>query len=238
MRPWMAALGVSGPTRGTTGLGSWLRSSFHAASNGKRGEIDLFRALLQTFRIRKDALVEEFHGAKSHVIFDAKRGAGRPKPRCELADLLLIAYRASEPRSARLTWLQAKVTDSDLSCRRSMSSPPSFTGNLEQWDLLANRPLVRGPNRTFQPPDNLLSAAALPSVGSFGVFYPVGAGFEMAYFVADCLRPRQNNPSSSGTLQFLGPGPIRTVGPLCEVTSTCCLEASATPSKLVLSARR
>lgn len=208
-------------------LGIQLQQAFARSSQGVRGELGLFRALMSALTsLGGHALAEEYHGSKSHVVFQAIRGAGRTKPRCELADLLLITYRAGgSQRFVRITWLQAKVTGRNLGCQLSGGAGhrTSFSANLEQWDLLGHRPLVQGATPRFQPPSDLLSAATLPSVGSFGVFYPCGRGFDMAYFSADCLQPLRNNPGRSGTLGFIGSSATRVYGALVEATSACCL---------------
>lgn len=213
-----------------TYIGPQLESVFSAAiAKGPCHEIDLFRALLKAFAsLHGRAVGEEYHGAKSHVVFSAKRGAGRASPRCELADLLLLTFRAGDASSARLTWLQAKVTASAI-CHPHPTPTPSafrrisFGANLEQWDLLGHRPAIGGATTRFQPPADLLSAAILPSVGSFGVFYPQGSGFNMAYFVGDCLAPLHNNAGPSGTLCFHALGNTRRINNFDEATATCCL---------------
>ncbi len=211
-------------------IGHQLESSFSAASSGIRGEIDLFRALIKALvGLQGAAVAEEYHGAKSHVVFSAKRGAGRRYPRCELADLLLLTFRRGRGNaaSARMTWMQAKVSSSPLSLCHVKSVPNqsriAFGANLEQWDLLAHRPGIRGATSRFQPPTDLLSAAVLPSIGSFGVFYQQGSKFNMAYFVGDYLVPLNNHASRSGTLIFKHSSSIRKIGCFREATVTCCL---------------
>ena len=204
-------------------LGLQLQRSFANASNGHRGELCLFRALIAAFNsLGGVTRAKEYHGSVSHVTFSQQRGAGRQQPRCELADLLLVSYRPRRPSSVRMTWLQAKVSKRTLGCL--WPGIQSFPANLEQWDLLGHRPPIKGVSWSTPPPTDLLSAAVLPSVGSFGIFYPNNGFYDMAYVVGDWLVPLRNNPGRSGTLQFLNPPQLRTHGGYQEVTTACCLQ--------------
>lgn len=58
-----------------------------------------------------------------------------------ICDVLIISYPKGSPEKARITWNQAKVTSKNLP-HRDLNQ--RFKANLEQWDLLANRPLVSG----------------------------------------------------------------------------------------------
>ena len=209
--------------------GQALQRAFRAHSTGLRTEVPLFRALITAFAsLGSNALAKEYHGTRHQVIFDQVRGAGRAKPQCELCDLLLIHYPIGNPAKARLTWNQAKVTKKHLLPLLTSVGPDkgSFAANLEQWDLLANRPEVTGAYSTFSPPSGLLSAALLPSVGTFGVFYPNGIGYDFAYLVADILQPVNNHVRSSGTLYQSHPiSQIRVKDAYKEITGTGSLEA-------------
>ncbi|WP_205884493.1 hypothetical protein [Pseudomonas kribbensis] len=140
---------------------------------------------------------------------------------------MIIQYPDGDANSARVTFNQAKVTKNDLGCGRAKTTVgfESFSANLEQWDLLANRPPIRNATTKFYPPINLLSDAILNSVGTFGVFYPSGSSFNFAYYVASGLQPLTNHYSRSGTLQWLAPSHwvIEKDG-FEEITGTCCLE--------------
>ena len=208
--------------------GSRLQKAFKAQSIGARDEISLFRAFIRSFgNLGSDALAAEYHGTRHQVEFDEQRGAGRSRPRCELCDVLIVQYEAGNPAGARLTLNQAKVSGKQLGCGYTVrtGTRTTFRANLEQWDLLANRPDVSPATRRFCPPRPLLSGALLPSVGSFGVFYPTGSGsFEFAYFVAELLGPLRNNSGRTGTLMwrhvFLS---CRAISGYQEVNGTCCL---------------
>ncbi|WP_431480823.1 hypothetical protein [Pseudomonas thivervalensis] len=209
-------------------IGLKLQKAFLKESRGKTGEIKLFRAFIRAFNaLGPDALAKEYHGNRYQVTFNESRGAGRATPRCELCDVMIINYPAGNPSAARITFNQAKVTDNALGCSRivTAAAPYSFRANLEQWDLLSNRPDISSASRAFHPPSNLLSSALLRSVGTFGVFYPVGTSFNFAYLVADGLAPLNNNARPSGTLLWSTPlGIVRAVKGHDEITATCCLE--------------
>jgi hypothetical protein len=214
---------------GMAHLGAHLERAFTAnMPTGISGEVALFRALLAALgAVAQGALGREYHGTRSHVRFQATRGAGRSLARCELADLLLISYRSGAPTSVRMTWLQAKLTKSPLPvCLAVATSSSGYAvvwSQPEQWDLLGNRPSLVGATTKFRPPGDLLSAAILPSVGSFGVFYPCYTGYDMAYFIDDCLGPLRNNAGRSGTLTFTSVPAVRAYHGFREVTMACCL---------------
>lgn len=208
--------------------GSKLQNAFRKKAVGKRGEIALFQAFIEAFNsLGQNALAQEYHGNKYQVVFDAKRGNGRATPRCELCDVMIIQYPTGNASAARVTFNQAKVTKNDLGCSRSPSAAgfESFQANLEQWDLLSNRPPVRNATTSFYPPINLLSDAILPSVGTFGVFYPSGSSFDFAYYVARGLTPLTNHYNRSGTLQWVTRShSVFKKDGFEEITGTCCLE--------------
>ncbi|KIR18123.1 hypothetical protein PFLU4_15120 [Pseudomonas fluorescens] len=208
-------------------IGLKLQKAFLKEARGKKREIELFRAFIRAFNaLGTDALAKEYHGNRYQVTFNARRGAGRATPRCELCDVMIINYPADDPSAARITFNQAKVTGNALGCHRvfSAAAPYSFRANLEQWDLLSYRPNISSASKEFYPPSNLLSGAFLPSVGTFGVFHPVGTSFDFAYLVADGLTPLHNNVSPSGTLQWKTPlRQVRVVSKHAEMTGTCCL---------------
>jgi hypothetical protein len=183
--------------------GNKLRSKFQHGIIGKKGEIDFFREFIIAFNsLGPDAISKEYHGNKYQVTFKEGRGAGRANPRCELCDVVIIQYDSGSPSTARITFNQAKVTSNYFGCDSTAftKSPYKFSADLEQWDLLSNRPDLNQVVRTFSPPKKLLSGAILPSVGSFGVFYPSHNSYEFAYFVANELYPLTNNHRKQGKL--------------------------------------
>lgn len=90
--------------------------------------------------------------------------------------------------------------------------------------MLSNRPSISATTAKINLPADLLSNALLPSVGTFGVFYPKGHGFDFAYFIANELSPLKNNYKPSGTLQWKTQlGQVRKIGHYDEITATCCM---------------
>lgn len=208
-------------------LGAALQAEFAVLAASKRREVDLFRSFIDAFNsMGIEAISTEYHGSKYQVTFPQSRGAGRPVPRCELCDVVIIQYPTNAAQKARITFNQMKVTNKTFShCARNRKSAfsYSFAANLEQWDLLAHRPLIKSAVSTFNPASDLLSNATLPSVGSFGVFYPRAGTYDFAYFIAEELNPLTNNKSRSGTLRMTKKMiERRHSSGYYEVTGSCC----------------
>ena len=172
------------------------------------GEIQAFRALAGAFAgMSSRFLVEEYHGNRSQVRFNAtsswRYGAGR----CELADLMLVTSRLRPIQEVRLTFIQCKREP--LNAYSCTTSDRIFAGNYEQWDLLANRPLIT-PLGSIRPPANVLADALLPSVGSFIFFrQPVAGGlWNLVYSSAANLRPLEP-PKHYGRLKVTSSKIIR-----------------------------
>lgn len=168
-----------------------FKSQFQSLTKGSSPrEIPLFRALSNTIKsISTQFSINEYHGAGHQVTFTATPPLSRPIPRCELADLMIVAYRTVPSLSIRVTYFQAKseraYAQASL-CGRTFS----FCGNVEQWCLLAERPQISGCGR-FKPPADLLTGALLDSIGTFGFFYRLNttSPYEMFYSVASNLSP-------------------------------------------------
>lgn len=188
-----------------TAFDSHFRVLTHGAGHG---EIFLFRAM-HTALLRAGAglCVEEYHGGSHQVRFKGNGSYARSSARCELCDLLIIVY-SRRTGEARLTYLQAK------SERKPVNAPctTKFSANLEQWFLLANRPVISGLG-AFSPPSNLLASAILPSVGSYGFFYRTAYGDYQTYFaVANYLSPPMAYTQRQGRLQPTGPCGLQSTG--------------------------
>lgn len=180
--------------------------------NLKANEIPLFRACQKTFlSLSKQFAIEEYHGSKAQVLFSGQGSWGRQKARCELADLMIVSFCQKPNISIRLTFLQAK------SERKKVDfSAPTFKANLEQWDLLSRRPIIRGHGK-FDPPPNLLSDALLPSVGTFGFFYQHNNSYQIYYSSANNLVPPKS-PSqkhSKLSVQWVFPCQVPCMQRLC-----------------------
>lgn len=167
-------------------FGRALDSTFSHASRGTgHGEVALFRALQTAIQALSTSFkIAEFHGTGHQVAFPGGFPWSRPVPRCELCDLAIVTYRRPPTPSIRLTFFQAKLEKAAKALLRRV-----FDCNLEQWDLLCNRPAILGTATTFQPPPDLLSGALLRSVGTFGFFYRAAGAHQIFYAAADQLAP-------------------------------------------------
>lgn len=158
---------------------------------GRLGEVLLLEALADAFASAKASRVlsEVYHGWSHQVSFTQ----GAQGHRCELCDLLIVAVASTHPLDARMTLLQAKFE------RRVVpkGAPNNrFAANMVQRDLLGRRPDITGCGG-FNPPPDLLSGAARPSVGSFGFLFASGNNnYELVYASADTLAPA--NPNATG----------------------------------------
>lgn len=191
---------------------------FRALTQGAgQGEISLFRAMHTALvSAGRGVYVEEYHGGSHQVTFMGNGLYARSNARCELSDLLVIVF-SQLTGEARLTCLQAK------SERKSLVSPCTamFSADLEQWFLLATRPIITGFG-SFNPPHNLLESAVLSSVGSFGFFYQSAGGDIQVYFaVANYLLPPAPYTQRKGRLQPIGPCILHTAGgfPECKAAA-------------------
>jgi hypothetical protein len=157
---------------------------FHRMANlSGLGEINLFNCLMESLKSQSPKFaVESYHGSSKQVSFKPfVPWDRRERARCELADLLIVWFPDNPADNVRITFLQAKYE------RKKVIKPSmhAYSANLEQWDLLANRPEIDGVG--FSVPPDLLSGATLPSIGSFGFFYHSNAKIELYYSSADCL---------------------------------------------------
>ena len=178
---------------------------FRSCSYNQRREVTLFRSLKDVLGqgMGRDVVTTELH-QKSYVTFPKGRQNGRAQPKCELADVLILSYPANKPHETRLTLNQAKVwrNGAPVSGLRH-GADLKFRANLEQWDLLANRPRflsMHGKGSRF--PLDLLSSASCGAIGSFGVFFHTNNGWDLSYAIADCLEPINDNELATGTLRY------------------------------------
>lgn len=208
-----------------TAFARGLESAFSVESSSVPfGEVALLRALMRSFSALKPRFrVDEFHGSKHQVYFDTSKPWLRKRARCELCDLLVIAYSVEQGVSARMTLLQTKLSHTRHD-GLGLAGPKgvdhvNFQANYEQWDLLAARPTLI-PTSVFAPPRDLLSAAAVPSIGSFGVFHrDAAASIGFFYASADCLAPAAVPSGSRGGLQTVTASTrSRSSGGLADIT--------------------
>lgn len=198
-----------------------LESEFKILTKGQPpDEITLFQNLRCAFeRLSRDFTIDVLHGNSHQVAFQSVfPWAPTSKPaRCELCDLMIVTYRTN-PFRIRLTFLQNK-SDKTIG-----NLPLTFYADMLQWELLSEKPLVNGVS-PFNPPNNLLSEALLPSVGTFGIFYrDTNSDYNMAYAIANVLGPLKNGKSQKRKLKYRGKrGQIRNVNGYDEITSTSSL---------------
>lgn len=183
-------------------------------------EIPLFHALSSALVSAGGSLYTEiYHGASHQVRFVGNGSFARTQARCELSDLLIVAYSAVT-REARLTFLQAKSERARLTMGAGCGH--KFEANLEQWFLLAQRPLISGVGFDFNPPADLLSNALLPSVGSFAFFYKdMNQEFQTFYAAANHLTPAWRYTQRKGRLIANSPCLMAPRGRYPERTAAC-----------------
>lgn len=193
-------------------------SDFRLRTHGlTHNEIPLFQALHHTLvGLSNKFEIEEYHGTSHQVSFSCNRSYAREYPRCELSDLMIITF-SSITRNARLTYIQAK---SERAILQSVQGH-QFSANLEQWFLLSLRPIITGIG-AFDPPQDLLSNALLPSVGSFAFFYKDGASqFQTFYAAANTLFPPKPYSQRYGKLQAQSQNRVINNGGFTECIAAC-----------------
>lgn len=85
-------------------------NSFRSLTRGgQHNELSLFRAMHSALTgVSNQFHIEEYHGGSHQVTFNTNVSYARSKARCELSDLMIIAY-STTLRTVRLTYLQAKA---------------------------------------------------------------------------------------------------------------------------------
>lgn len=181
-----------------------VSADFRARTASKRKEVCLFRALIAALQsnMGSNVATKELHG-RDFVTFTSGRTNGRATPTCELGDVLFISYMPGRPREARMTINQAKVwRRGPAGGAIHIPGALKFPANLEQWDLLANRPEFYWTHKKLAGTrSDLLQSACCPSIGSYGVFFQSSKGWDLAYSIAECLVPLRDN-RLNGTLQY------------------------------------
>jgi hypothetical protein len=211
-------------------FGSDLRDAFRVeSSTAPFSEVKQFRALMNSFAaLAPRFFIEEYHGPKHQVFFNGTGAWGRTPARCELCDVVFIAYSPPPDLEIRVTFLQAKLSrekHTSLCGNYPLANDAvDFEANLEQWDLLSRRPTIL-PVPPFKVHPLLLQDATLPSVGSFGVFHrSKGKNIEFFYSSADHLTVVGTPGSKNGRLATDGvSAPKRHVSGYLETTFSCCL---------------
>jgi hypothetical protein len=206
-----------------------LSDSFQQeAAKATFSEVQLFRALIRAFAsLPANFHAEEYHGPKHQVFFNGVGAWARTPARCELCDVVFLAYRTRPTFQARTTFLQAKLSKEKHPALCSnyphFADQIDFKANLEQWDLLARRPPIL-PAPPFEAHPLLLQDAVLPSVGSFGVFHRTHHGkTDFYYSSADLLSVVGSPTTKAGRLATNSANPRqRTLSGYVETTYCCC----------------
>lgn len=191
-------------------------------------EVQQFRALINSFGSLGGPFdVEEYHGPKHQVLFNGQGAWGRSPARCELCDVLILAYSLNGGFRGRITFLQAKLSkDKHTNLCEGwpfLTDVEEFKANLEQWDLLSRRPDIL-PVPPFKIHPRLLRESLLPSVGSFGVFHKNALGsIDFFYSSADVLSVVGAPTTKQGKLTTSPHPRQRVTNGLLETTFCCCL---------------
>lgn len=189
-----------------------------AIRSGKSDEeVYHFRALIEALNNDGDCFAKEVHG-RGHIVGFVP--AGKWGNRCEIADIALISFCSKPKSEIRLSFVQAKLV-------RGPMNPRRLGVALHQWDLLSRRPvlkeLIGRSCRSF--PKDILSAAVLPSIGSFLFFHEREP---CLYLPADLLKmnpskSKSKSKSNYGTVRiskFCWPGILRRKNGYAEVKRT------------------
>lgn len=177
-------------------FGDDLKKEFDKLTKGGSfDEIRLFTKLEDAFinlQSQYKGAIEIIHGRKSHVKFRFECDWVSPPPQeeeitCELADMLFVVCSPTS-NLVRITYMQNKKD----------STPNPFYADLYQLHLLGERKKII--SRKLPPclfgDANILKNAKYFSIGSYGVFYPDGIGYEMAYYPACHIKPCEESGNS------------------------------------------
>lgn len=152
--------------------------------NGKYQEVELITklqdALINLANEKYHYAIDIIHGERSMVEFQYNENwvAGLPMGtmcKCEMSDMMFIVF-SEKHDDIRLMYMQNKKGKSSR----------KFKADLVQLCLLKNRceiTSLRLPTCAFGD-RQVLQNALLPSVGSYGVFYPENNAIDMAYYPA------------------------------------------------------
>ena len=168
-------------------FGSDLKEKFDFLTKGSRYiEVELFTKLQDALLLLQEKYgsygIKLIHGDRSKVSFAVSSNyvigtTGTDMTR-ELADMFFIVM-SPRRKEIRCFFLQNKDGDRFL-------PEHVFSAELIQLDLLKHRSVFQYHNKAC----NILSAAQLPSIASYGVFYhSENYNYNMAYIPADKIEP-------------------------------------------------
>ena len=147
------------------------------------GEVQLFRHLALSIVANANGLfIDETHGRVAQVEFTSPING---LEHCEISDLLIVVKHTNR-KLYRATFWQAKKERHPRWPIMGGAGNFDFEAQFNQWELLSQRPRIKGMT-TFRPPIDLLSGASSPSIGSFGVFFEHNDKIEVNYSVAEVV---------------------------------------------------
>jgi hypothetical protein len=209
-------------------VGAQLRHLFWHRAAAARSELELFACLRDSLLhvAAPSFSVTIVHGSRYQVWHDVAARLALGSRRCEIADLLIVAFDEHARLPPRATFLQAKYE------RRHLGPPgtlEAFHADMVQWSLLATRPTIAGAAQ-FRPPTDLFSAATLDSMGSFGFFHRATAPcvhttHDCVYAAASSLSVMARTGKKPGRLLTHVRNVARTVRGLDELT--CAVDFAA-----------
>lgn len=170
-------------------------------------EVFLFKSLKEAFY--GNAFSDIVHGSHGMVDFYVPGYTPSKLVRCEVGDLLIVAFNNNE---IRYTLMQNKT----MHKKKYFGTNP-LTIPVKQHYVLANKPNIIPVGKSPYLHSSLLSSALLDSVGSYGVFYktklvypPHSYLFNMNYMIANRLSfnskvtPTQLIKKSKRKAKFIG----------------------------------
>lgn len=170
-------------------------------------EVFLFKSLKEAFY--GNTYSDIVHGSHGMVDFYVPGYTPSKLVRCEVGDLLIVAFNNNE---IRYTLMQNKT----MHKKKYFGTNP-LTIPVKQHYVLANKPNIFPVGKSPYLHNSLLSSAVLDSVGSFGVFYKVKSIypphsyiFNMNYMIANRLifnskvTPTQLIKKSKRKARFIG----------------------------------
>jgi hypothetical protein len=186
---------VSEPTPGQRFARAFRQAT---AKRPKLREAELVRHLLASTTAMAEAegvRVETHRGQRAYVGYEPREGLGDEARRCELADLLVLAYGPGP--ELRVTFLQARRRPGPLPRVDGPVPLARSQANVYHWDLLHRRPEIEPVGRV-RPPRTVLSGARSPSIASFGFFHrPEPERWSLHYAAAQAVRPWEGWPPAA-----------------------------------------
>lgn len=138
--------------------------------------------LLSHSGISSSTYVEEIHGKKGMVEFPSwYKGAIKS---VELGDLFIITYDKSK-KEIRICILQAKYKN------KKYYTFLHFTGNIFQWELLKDKPLIVDKSKFGFPANILNFRNDYKSISAYGVFYHdiISGEIDLLYTIPENISP-------------------------------------------------